>query len=156
MLFNYRFPSSFLLLFILLLTTSCEKENDGDEVVISSFSSDESHNNGDNCMNCHVSGEDGEGWFIVAGSVFDSTKINPYPNAEVLLYTGPNGTGNLIKTIEVDLLGNFYTTEDVSFADGLYTSVISTEGEETFMNTMITSGQCNACHGVSAERIAVH
>ncbi|MBW6490622.1 MAG: hypothetical protein K0B15_05430 [Lentimicrobium sp.] len=60
-------------------------------------------------MSCHKSGGTGEGWFTVAGSVYDSTYASGFPNATVRLYTGPNGTGTLKATIQVDNYGNFYT-----------------------------------------------
>ena len=103
-------------------------------------------------MGCHASGGSGEGWFSVAGTVYDSLKTSTYPNATVRLFTGPNGTGNLELTVEVDALGNFYTTENIDFGNGLYTSV---EGNSDIihMNSIVTTGQCNSCHGVSTDRI---
>jgi hypothetical protein len=149
---NYAF---FILLLSCFVLFSCDKDDDNNETLISSFSDSESHNNGQNCMGCHVSGGDGEGWFVVAGSVYDSTQINPYRNAQIILTTGPNGTGNTIKNVEVDMLGNFYTTESVNFETELYVSVVDTNGVKTFMNTNVTTGQCNTCHGSSVGRIFV-
>ena len=133
------------------LFKSCEKENEN-ETKISTFNSDESHNSGQNCMDCHVSGESGEGWFTIAGTVYDSTLNSIYPNALVELYTGPNSTGTLITTIQVDALGNFYTTESVDLKEGLYPTVVGNV-ESTYMAGAITSGQCNQCHGVSTDKI---
>lgn len=130
---------------------SCEKENEN-ETKISTFNSDESHKSGQNCMNCHVSGNSGEGWFTVAGTVYDSTLNSTYPNVLVELYTGPNSSATLIATIEVDALGNFYTTESVDLTEGLYASVIG-DIESTYMAGVITNGRCNLCHGVSTDRI---
>jgi hypothetical protein len=104
-------------------------------------------------MNCHRNGGDGEGWFTLAGSIFDTSLVNPYPNASIKLYTGPNGSGSEVKLIEVDGLGNFYTTESIDFGNGLYTSIINTNGMETFMNTVVNSGECNSCHGNTVGRI---
>ena len=133
------------------LLQSCEKENEN-ETKISRFNSDESHKNGQNCMSCHLSGGSGEGWFTVAGSVYDSNLNATYPNAFVELYTGPNNTGTLVATIEGDALGNFYTTENVELGDGLYPSVVG-KIESKYMVGAITSGECNLCHGVSTEKI---
>jgi hypothetical protein len=129
---------------------SCE--NDENETLISSYNSTESHNSGQNCMSCHRSGGSGEGLFTVAGTVYDSTRTSIFPNATIRLFTRPNGAGTLEAIIEVDGLGNFYTTEAVDFESGLYTS---TEGslETKFMNSPITTGNCNSCHGVSTDRI---
>ena len=135
---------------------SCEKENDDDdkenETNISSNGDDESHNMGMNCMNCHLKGGDGKGWFNIAGTVYDSILTNTYPNAIVKLYTGPNASGTLKGSIEVDQLGNFYTTENIDFGNGLYPSV---EGQNmtNFMSSPITKGECNTCHGVSVSKI---
>jgi hypothetical protein len=104
-------------------------------------------------MSCHRSGGEGEGWFTLAGSVYDTTQLNPYPNASIKLYTASNGSGTAVKLIEVDGLGNFYTTEAITFENGLYTSVINTEGVETFMSMVLPNGECNSCHGSSAVRI---
>jgi hypothetical protein len=130
---------------------SCEKEN-GSETKISTFNADESHKVGKNCMVCHVAGESGEGWFTVAGTVFDSAFSSTYPNALVHLYTGPNSTGTLKATIEVDGLGNFYTTEHIDLSNGLFPTVVGNVGS-TYMLGAITTGQCNLCHGATTEKI---
>ena len=129
---------------------ACEKEN---ETKISSNNSDESHNTGQNCMNCHVSSGSGEGWFIIAGSVYNNTKTQPYPNGKVKLTSEPNGAGALIKTIEIDSKGNFYTTENIDFGSGLYVSVFGTTDEQKFMNSKITNGACNSCHGITMDKV---
>ena len=103
-------------------------------------------------MNCHVQGGDGEGWFVLAGTVYDSLKTSTLPNSTVKLYSGPNGTGNLVATIEVDGLGNFYTTNSINFGSGLYTSATGNTTTK-HMNTAITTGNCNSCHGGSVDRI---
>lgn len=136
-----------------ILFESCEKEeNEGNEQMTSSFNETESHKMGQNCMNCHIQGGDGEGWFVVAGTVYDSLKTSTLPNSTVKLYSGPNGTGNVVAIIEVDGLGNFYYTNSINFGDGLYTSA---KGNTTtiHMNTPITTGNCNSCHGASVDRI---
>lgn len=142
----------FTTLLLILVIASCEK-NGENETKISSIGSDESHKNGENCMSCHKSGGEGEGWFIVAGSVYDSLKSNPNPNGFVDLYTEPNGGGTLVKHFEVDGLGNFYSTESVNFGAGLYPVVLNSSGKKRFMGSAITSAACNSCHGVSTDRI---
>ncbi|MCK5066673.1 MAG: hypothetical protein KAR16_04520 [Bacteroidales bacterium] len=133
---------------------SCEENENENETKISSYNSTESHKAGQNCMTCHKSGGSGEGWFTVAGTVYDSTKAATFPNATVRLFTGPEGTGNLIMDIEVDGNGNFYTTESIDFGNGLYTLV---EGNliTKHMNSVISTGQCSSCHGVSTDRVWV-
>ncbi|MCJ7618580.1 MAG: hypothetical protein MUO43_18820 [Desulfobacterales bacterium] len=134
-----------------MVIQSCEKENEN-ETRISTFNSDESHKVGQNCMECHVAGNAGEVWFSVAGTVYDSTLSSTYPNVLVYLYTGPKGTGTLEATIEVDGLGNFYTTEQIDLSDGLFPTVIGNIGSTNMLGT-ITNGQCNLCHGMSTEKI---
>lgn len=58
-------------------------------------------------MICHVSGGSDKGWFTVAGTVYDSEQTSVYPNATVKLYTGSNGTGELVATLEVDEKATF-------------------------------------------------
>lgn len=134
-----------------MIFQSCESEG-GDEVNISRYNGDESHNKGQNCMNCHKSGGEGEGWFNVAGSVYNNGLIASYPNATIKLYTGPNGTGTMVKIIEADGQGNFFTTEDIDFGEGLFPAV---QGANTthYMTTVAASGQCNSCHGVSTTKL---
>jgi hypothetical protein len=52
----------------------------------------------------------------------------------------------------VDAFGNFYTTENIDFGNGLYASV---EGNSSTKNMVssITTGQCNSCHGISTDKI---
>jgi hypothetical protein len=139
-----------------IIFISCEKEESGEnKTKISSYNDDESHKNGQNCMNCHFSGGSGEGWFTAAGSVYNSSKETPYPNATIKLYTGPNGTGTLIKTIEVDGKGNFYTTENIDSSNELYTTVTTPGGNVKSMNAAISITACNSCHGNSTDNIWV-
>jgi hypothetical protein len=129
---------------------SCEK---GNETKISTYNSNASHNMGKNCMNCHTKGGEGEGWFEVAGTVYDSERVNTYPNATVRFYSGPNGTGDLKYTLQVDALGNFYSTEGFNFGNGLYASVQG-DIQTNYMQSSLSSGQCNSCHGNSTGRIS--
>jgi hypothetical protein len=154
-----RFISLGIMIYSVLILFSCENDDNDEygenEVKISSFNDDDSHKNGQNCMSCHTSGGKGEGWFNVAGSVYDSSKQNPYPNAVVKLFSEPNESGSLIKLIEVDGNGNFYTTESINFGNGLYVSVTDKNGNSKVMNAPISTGQCNSCHGVNFDNIWV-
>lgn len=131
---------------------SCENEdfeNGENKDLSSSFNKKESHNTGQDCLICHKLGGQGEGNFHVAGTVYNSSGNAVYPNATVKLYTGPNGTGTLIKTIEVDGKGNFYTTGMVNFDSGLFVTVTGTTGKISIMSSSVTTGQCNSCHDLS-------
>ena len=105
---------------------------------------------GENCMRCHVQGGKGKGSFQVAGTVYKNSSGATYPNATVKLYTGQNGTGTLMYTIEVDGLGNFYTTDFIDFTIPLYPAVTGNNGTE-YMGNTIATGQCNNCHNNNTE-----
>lgn len=135
---------------MLIAGQSCEKEEN--EAKISSFNSDESHRMGENCMNCHKSGGEGEGIFTIAGTVYDATQTSPFPNATVKIYSGSNASGSLLASIEVDKNGNFYTTKGMDFSNKVYTMVESNSGIK-YMQSGISIGACNSCHD-SGFRIA--
>ncbi|MGV6860180.1 MAG: hypothetical protein ACWA41_00320 [Putridiphycobacter sp.] len=137
---------SIFLLASLYFTTACEKK-------ISAYQENESHNAGLDCMQCHKTGGEGEGNFKVAGTVYDTSKINVNPGTTIHLYSEALGQGDLVSTLEVDQKGNFYTTEKVKFKDNLYPSVVGIDGVEKFMGSSITVGNCNSCHGVTTNRI---
>jgi len=139
----------FSLLMIVLL--SCGKEGENEQKVSANGTS-RSHHTGQDCMSCHSSGGSGEGWFTIAGSVYDNAKISAYANTTVNLSTGINGTGTLKYTIWGDASGNFYTTENIDFGSGLYVSVKGTAAPK-YMTAAITNGKCNSCHGVSTDKI---
>jgi len=150
-----KFKTIVILTFSLLFITfqSCQKENDGEnETKISAGGTSRSHHAGQNCMDCHSKGGSGEGWFTVAGTVYDNTKANAYPNTTVNLYTAINGTGTLKYTIMGDAMGNFYTTENIDFGTGLYPSVQGSAAPK-YMATAITTGKCNSCHGVITDKL---
>ena len=148
-----------LLVMAIMLTVSCEKENEeenenegGNETKTSSANSSESHNMGQNCMSCHKQNGSGEGWFTIAGTVYDTSKTTVNPSATVKLYTGPNGTGTLKYTLQVDKKGNFYNTTNIDFTGGLYPAVTGNSSTQ-YMGSAISNGQCNSCHGNSTAKI---
>jgi len=147
MKYNHLIPFVVILVLVVMLQ-SCEKDN---ETKISSYNSSESHKDGENCMSCHTSGSSGEGWFIVAGTIYNENLSSIYPNATVKLFNDTSYT-DLAATIEVDNLGNYYTTQNIDFGNGLYISVVGANTNNKMIGK-ITSGQCNSCHGVSTDRI---
>lgn len=142
--------SSLLILLVAAITQSCNKNEN--ERNVSSNGANKSHNMGQNCMNCHKSGGPGEGIFNVAGTLYDSLQTSTYPNANIQLYTGPNGTGTLKYTIQADAKGNFFTTDAIDFGSGLYPAAVGSLGTH-YMGSAITMGQCSSCHGVSTGKI---
>lgn len=147
------FSTTLILSVALFVLFACEEEG-GNETKISTSLSDDSHNAGQNCMKCHKSGGEGEGWFQAAGTVYHSNGTTTNSNAVVKLYTEPNGGGELVATIEVDKKGNFYTTEDIDFSSGLYPQL---EGinKTKYMTVPTITGACNSCHGVTEAKLTI-
>lgn len=135
----------FAFMIILITMQSCSTEDEYGSTKDSTSGSSDSHNMGQNCMNCHKPGGGEAPAWKVAGTVYNEARTVTNSNATVQLYTGPNQTGTLKYTIQVDAKGNFYTTSAIDFTGGLYPSV--TGATSTYsMSTPIESGACNSCH----------
>ena len=140
----------------MMIFQSCEKEENEHgcgATNISANNQNESHNMGQNCMNCHKDGGEGKGCFYVAGTVYDSLQSSTKANGIIKLYSGPNGTGILKGTIAVDAKGNFFTTDIIDFSSQVYPSITNTIGNVKYMGSGISIGQCNSCHGISTDKI---
>lgn len=136
-----------------VLTMSCEKNNEScTESNISESGSDDSHNMGLNCMQCHTSGGGGKGCFNVAGTVYNQAQTATVSSGTVKFFTGPNGTGNVVKSIAIDSKGNFHTTEAVDVSN-LYPAITGPSGTTQYMSTKPPTGACNSCHGVSTDKL---
>ena len=150
-----KFYSSLTMVFlatVLVFTfPSCKKNKCGDTNVSFSGGS-KSHNFGQNCLNCHKSGGEGEGCFNVAGSASNSALTSNLTGGTIKLYTGAGGTGTLKYTIQIDSKGNFYTTESIDYS-GLYPAITGTSGATSYMSSSLNTGACNSCHGVSTGKI---
>jgi hypothetical protein len=131
---------------------SCDDDGKCGEVNISEAGSTDSHNNGQNCLTCHQSGGKGEGCFSIAGSVYAANLSTPLAAGTVKLFSGPNGTGQLMHSIAIDANGNFHTTEPIDYT-GLYAAVTGPSGMTRYMGTQLTNGACNSCHGASATKL---
>ena len=142
----------------LIILNSCsspyESIDDEDSGEMSSTAgSRNSHNMGQNCMNCHKPGGGEAPVWRVAGTVYNEAGTATNSNATIKLYTGPDGSGTLKYTLHVDAKGNFYTGGAIDFSGGLYPSVIGSTATYSMSNP-ITIGSCNSCHdGVSRSRI---
>lgn len=112
-----------------------------------------SHNPGKNCLGCHYSGGEGDGCFTLGGTVYDSTQSFTITSGTMKLYTGPNGTGDMVLSLGVDGRGNFYTGKNINFIGGLYPAITSNNGYTKYMSTPIKIGACNACHGVTTGKV---
>jgi len=103
-----------------------------------------SHNAGRNCMDCHS--------FSVAGTAYrDDGSISP--GAVVRITSQPAGAGDVLLNVTADASGNFYSSQPVSWGDGLYTDARGS-GTPRAMQASISSGACNSCHA-GADRIRV-
>ena len=139
---------------VVLSLNSCKRSFACHEDNISAAGADESHNMGQNCMQCHQAKGEGEGCFIAAGTVYGLDMMNTVSSGKVDFYTGPNETGILKQTIMIDSKGNFYTTADFSPV-GLYPVVTGPTGNKKEMASALTSGACNSCHGGSTNKLWV-
>ncbi|MFM2368873.1 MAG: hypothetical protein RL619_1173 [Bacteroidota bacterium] len=138
--------SVFVLIVIVQSCSSPESESDYESSEgFSTSGSRKSHNTGQNCMGCHKPGGGEAPTWRMAGTIFNETLTLPYANAIVKLYTGPNATGTLKYTVNVDALGNFYTSSVIDFTGGLYPSVSGITGTNS-MSSPITTGSCFSCH----------
>lgn len=129
-------------LFIFLLfgawMISCDKPEN--ETKISEHGDDESHYAGENCMNCHYQEGPGEGWYTMAGSVTGN-----YQDHTVMAYDAL--TQELLARVEIDDLGNLFTTESIDYKNGISVVIINESGQVTnVMSTIVNNGQCNLCH----------
>lgn len=115
----------------------------------STFTEDESHYDGENCMDCHYSAGEGEGWFTIAGTARGNTE-----NAIIELYNDTLLPS--IKKIEVDTRGNFYTTDQLDFTNGYYVGTKNSAGDVNFMKSPIQVGQCNLCHGATTSSLTIN
>ena len=130
---------------------SCKKNKCGDTNVSFSGGS-KSHNFGQNCLNCHKSGGEGEGCFTVAGSASNSALTSNLTGGIIKLYPGANGSGTLKYSIPIDSKGNFYTTESIDYS-GLYPAITGTSGATNYMSSSLNTGACNSCHGASTGKL---
>lgn len=153
---SFPFSRLLLLFAIAVLGVSlvrCDKwvkpEN---ETQISKHGDDESVDddhqfNGQNCMNCHYTEGRGEGWFTLAGSVLGNDTTG-------LVHVYQDFTQAPFTTIEVDAVGNFYTTDAIDFSNGVNVSIEDDNGNLQIMGAKIFTGQCNLCHGVTTSKLA--
>jgi hypothetical protein len=145
------------MLVIFIAQSGCKKEDEGEAVTMSSHHNETlSHKNGDVCLSCHQTGGSGTGHFVVAGSVYKADLVVPDVNGTLFLWTRPGGTGSMIASVEVDGLGNFFTTASIMPSAGAYPQIKGSSGSFKSMPIVTTSANCNSCHGVSVARIWVN
>lgn len=152
-----KFSNRILLIALVLglsVLVSCKKMFACNEENISSAGENDSHNKGQNCMQCHVAGGEGEGCFNVAGTLYKADLQSSQTGGVVELYTEPNGAGTLKYTIAIDSKGNFYSTAKIDYT-GLYPKVTSPSGASIYMSSPLSSGACNSCHSPSSSPLGL-
>jgi hypothetical protein len=87
----------------------------------------------------------------VAGTV-----AGAYQKATIELYSGPEGTGTLLSTLEVDDKRNFFTTDMLDIANGVYAVSSDGNGNREFMKGKVFNGGCNLCHGQITDDININ
>lgn len=107
-----------------------------------------SHNLGRNCMECHQAHGPGRGRFTVAGTLYDETTRAPSANGVLELKASPAADAKVVLTVEVDALGNFFSTEPLPFPDTpLFPTLRSADGSKrNAMPFPTINGACNQCH----------
>ena len=136
---------SILLIGLITVLFACEKEDDGEEVGGQSTAAGTSHNTGKNCMSCHQ--------FTAAGSVYNKALSSGFTGAVVKLTTQANGAGTVMGTFSDNKSGRFYTSSSINYGNGIYVSVTGSTGSTKHMNSAITTGACNSCHGSSTSKV---
>ena len=111
----------------------------------SAASSNASHEPGNNCMHCHQRLGGGPGLFTAAGTLFDPAG-QPRTGAVVEIRTAPAGEGDLLAAIEVDQLGNFYTTTDLPIPESELFPFVRGSTTTKEMPFPTSSLACNYCH----------
>jgi hypothetical protein len=128
---------SFILMLLMFVYCKKDTENSGEDVSYGS-----SHNTGRNCLSCHSS-------FKLAGSVYNKALTSAYAGAKVKITSQANGAGTVLAALTSDNNGNFYTSSSLSFVSGVFISIEGSSGTVKYMESSVTSGACNSCHGSS-------
>jgi len=112
-----------------------------------------SHNTGKDCMTCHKLKVNEKLSFKVAGTVYDGSEKG-LQGATIVLYSKSDGSGDPVLSLTSDSKGNFFTVTPVDFRNDLYASVISGT-KKIPMDTPVTSGACNSCHGKTEGKVVI-
>lgn len=85
--------------------------------------------------------------------MYNSQGQQPVAGVQVRLFGAAQGAGGVRYQLQTDANGNVYTSENITFGNGLFPAVISASGDTAFMTEAISDGACNRCHGQSTERV---
>jgi hypothetical protein len=146
------------LLLVSVIIVACKKEPVPPPFppVFSVHGGTTSHNNGQVCMTCHTAGGPGPNNWIVAGSVFQPDYVTPAVNGTLFFWSQSGGTGDLIATLQVDGLGNFFTTSSILPGTDVYPQIQGAQGDIRNMPIPAPNGNCSSCHGVTQNPIWVN
>lgn len=124
-----------------------ERPTELDIEQLSTADSSISHNNGRNCMSCHQANGPGMGQFTAAGTVHKVDGSVADPGSIVGIYADPTRQA-VIAELEVDQLGNVYTTEDLGLGESKrFVSVWSADRQlRADMGSPKFNLSCNFCH----------
>lgn len=106
-----------------------------------------SHKAHESCVSCHRPGGGTKEWFTAAGTVlWEGGTVQR--EGKVELNTAENGAGTMLASLEIDALGNFYTTEPLPLPDTeLFPGILRSQtGKMVWMPFSTSSGSCNFCH----------
>ncbi|MDP1727829.1 MAG: hypothetical protein Q8M15_13675 [Bacteroidota bacterium] len=151
-----RIPGIFVIVTGVLLF-SCSHYDELQKNPKESGLEEESHLTGENCSSCHNKNNSEaarEGWWTIAGSVYKSNG-QEQTNATMELWEKPNKQGKLIKMLQSDSKGNFYTNQIINFNGGCYPSIRVGSKSISMDTTQFNGGSCNGCHGVSRGKIVI-
>jgi hypothetical protein len=148
--------ASLILVIAIISFTGCKKNNGGNKTASSTHNSTSSKKMSGVCQSCHISGGEATGWWTVAGTVYTEDLSAVAPNGTINFYTGPDGSGDIVATLEIDAYGNFYTSNSILPAAGTYPRITGTSGNSQTMPQICTSGNCNSCHGVTCAKIWIN
>jgi len=136
-----------ILAIVISSLAGCNKNNGVNKTATSTHNSTLAHNMSGVCQSCHISGGSAPGWWTVAGTVYTQDLSAVSPNGTMYFYSEPDGTGNIVDSLQVDANGNFYTSSSITVA-GTYPQIKGESGNIQNMPQLCTSGNCNSCHGV--------
>ena len=147
---------SIIIAVMIFSLSGCKKNSGSNLTATSAHNSSAGKKMSGVCQSCHISGGSGPGWWTVAGTVYTQDLSAVAPNGTIYFYSGPDGTGTIVATIEVGADGNFYTSNSILPAEGTFPQIKGTSGNVQNMPQLCLSGNCNSCHGVNNLKIWIN
>lgn len=144
----------FILSLLPILLFNCDIGKNNSDIIRSVYGSTDSHNAGEDCIECHDKNGDTNIEFSIAGTIYRTNTDQAYPNVLLNLYNSVDIEDIPIETIEVDGKGNFYSNIPIDWQIGYYASITS-DYQMRMMNGIVYNGSCNFCHGVNVALINI-